>query len=174
MKECIGLTTFAISSDETRYVLNGALMLVSKKDLKLIATDGRRLAFIQKKGLELGKEVEINVIIPTKALHELNKNIQGDGTIVGTSGDNPYGGIIVPTRYVSAGRELPETTDPVGALKGAYVDWCTYLGALTYLYTDGDVKGDFLQVFRESPSLYRQSLAEIQAAWKAAQQPTDQ
>jgi hypothetical protein len=36
---------------------------------------------------------------------------------------------------------------------------------LTYLYTDGDVKGNFLRVFRVSPALYRQALAEIQAAW---------
>ena len=33
------------------------------------------------------------------------------------SGQPLYGGIIVPTRYVSAGREMPEQTDPIGALK---------------------------------------------------------
>lgn len=75
----------------------------------------------------------------------------------------------LPGYFIIASDEHPfYLYDPAGALKGAYVDWCTYLGALTYLYTDGDVKGSFLRVFRDSPSLYRQALAEILAAWEAA------
>jgi Ca2+-binding RTX toxin-like protein len=43
---------------------------------------------------------------------------KGDGTALGDDEDNPlFAGIIVPTRYVSAGRELPELEDPAGALK---------------------------------------------------------
>ncbi|WP_201742286.1 hypothetical protein [Mangrovicoccus ximenensis] len=43
---------------------------------------------------------------------------KGDGTSIGAESDNPlFGGLILPERYVSAARELPETTDPVGALK---------------------------------------------------------
>lgn len=81
----------------------------------------------------------------------------------------------MPGYFIIASDEHPfYLHDPAGTLKGAYVDWCTFLGALTYLYTDGDVRGDFLQISRESPSLYRQSLAEIQAAWKATREPTDQ
>jgi hypothetical protein len=80
----------------------------------------------------------------------------------------------LPGYFIIASDEHPfYLYDPAGALKGAYVDWCTYLGALTFLYTDGDVRGDFLRVFRESPSLYRQSLTEMLAAWEAAQQSTD-
>ncbi len=75
----------------------------------------------------------------------------------------------LPGYFIIASDEHPfYLYDPAGVLKGAYVDWCTYLGALTFLYTDGDVKGNFLHVFRESPSLYRQALAEMLAAWKRA------
>jgi len=75
----------------------------------------------------------------------------------------------LPGHFILASDEHPfYLYDPVGILKGAYVDWYTYLGALTYLYTDGDVKGDFLRTWRESPSLYRQALAEMRAAWEAA------
>jgi len=75
----------------------------------------------------------------------------------------------LPGYFIIASDEHPfYLYDPAGALKGAYVDWFTYLGALTFLYTDGDVKGSFLLVFRESASLYQQALAEIQAAWGAA------
>ena len=75
----------------------------------------------------------------------------------------------LPGYFIIASDEHPfYLYDPAGALKGAYVDWCTYLGALIYLYTDGDVKGNFLRVFREIPSLYGQALVEILAAWEAA------
>lgn len=78
----------------------------------------------------------------------------------------------LPGHFIIASDEHPFFLyDPAGVLKGAYVNWCTYLGALTYLYTDGDVKGSFLRTFRESPSLYRQALAEMQAAWKATLHP---
>jgi len=78
----------------------------------------------------------------------------------------------LPGYFIIASDEHPfYLYDPAGALKGAHVDWCTYLGALTYLYTDGDVKGNFLRVFRESPSLYRQAMAEILDAWEVARRP---
>ena len=78
----------------------------------------------------------------------------------------------LPGYFIIASDEHPFCLyDPAGNLKGSYVDWCTYLGALTYLYTDGDVEGSFLRLFRESPALYRLALAEMQAAWEAARRP---
>ena len=80
LKECITLTAFAISSDETRYVLNGALVIIKNKTIKMIATDGRRLAVIEK-GINVTKDVNVEVIVPTKAFYELNKNIQTEGVV---------------------------------------------------------------------------------------------
>jgi DNA polymerase-3 subunit beta len=48
LKECLNLTAFAISHDETRYVLNGLLLMMQNGKLKLVGTDGRRLAVIEK------------------------------------------------------------------------------------------------------------------------------
>ncbi len=78
IKESLSLTSFAISSDETRYVLNGVLFLLEDKTLKLVATDGRRLAFIQK---ELPEKVQKKweMIIPMKAVQELLKILTWDG-----------------------------------------------------------------------------------------------
>jgi hypothetical protein len=78
----------------------------------------------------------------------------------------------LPGHFIIASDEHPfYLYDPAGVLRGSYVDWFTYLGALTYLYTDGDVRGSFVRVFRESPSLYRQALAEMLAAWEATLHP---
>lgn len=81
LKECVDLVSFAISTDETRYVLNGALVIVKEKQIKMISTDGRRLAIIEKP-LDIKAKTEFEVIIPTKTLHEISKNIQDEeGTV---------------------------------------------------------------------------------------------
>jgi len=61
-------------------VLNGALVIIKNKEIKMIATDGRRLALIAKP-MTVGKGSSLEVIIPTKAITEVSKNIQGEGTI---------------------------------------------------------------------------------------------
>src|SRR6266478_337727 len=49
LKEMIRLTSFAVSYEESRYVLNGLLLEVSGDVVRMVATDGRRLAKIEKK-----------------------------------------------------------------------------------------------------------------------------
>jgi DNA polymerase III subunit beta len=48
LREMIKKTAFAVSTDETRYVLNGVDFIVEKGKINLISTDGRRLALIQR------------------------------------------------------------------------------------------------------------------------------
>ena len=44
----IAKTIFAISSEESRYTLNGALMVLKPESITMVATDGHRLAHIEK------------------------------------------------------------------------------------------------------------------------------
>ncbi len=80
LKESLSLTSFAISNDETRYVLNGVLFSLEDKTIKLVATDGRRLAFIQK---ELPEKVQKKweLIVPMKAVQEILKILTWEGTV---------------------------------------------------------------------------------------------
>jgi len=80
LKNMIAMTSFAVSHDETRYVLNGVLFVITGKTIKLVATDGRRLAAIEKK---LPKEtiLETKIIIPTKTIQELNRLLKEDGEV---------------------------------------------------------------------------------------------
>jgi DNA polymerase III subunit beta len=80
LKNMIQLTSFAMSHDETRYVLNGILFSFKEKALKLVATDGRRLAIIQKDIPELGS-MKKDFIIPTKTIQELNRNLGEEGDV---------------------------------------------------------------------------------------------
>jgi DNA polymerase-3 subunit beta len=62
-------TIFAASSDETRHVLNGVLWSAKKGTLEMVATDGRRLAIVSRKGAF--KDRDFQIIVPTKVLSEL-------------------------------------------------------------------------------------------------------
>ncbi len=72
LQEMIRKTLFAVSTDETRYVLNGVFFQLEGGKARMVATDGHRLAFIQKK-LEGKTDDKVSMIIPTKALNEVTK-----------------------------------------------------------------------------------------------------
>lgn len=74
-------TSYAISSDETRYVLNGVFASFRDGKLTLVATDGRRLAMAES-DLEVPTSHEADIIIPTKAVNELQRLINGTGELV--------------------------------------------------------------------------------------------
>ena len=69
MKAMIGKVIFAVSAEESRFQLNGALLRVKDGALELVATDGHRLALVEN-ALEGGKEAD-GVLVPRKALQEL-------------------------------------------------------------------------------------------------------
>jgi len=74
IKEMIRKTIFATAIDEVRYVLNGVFFIVKGNECRMVATDGHRLAFIKRiLPSEISEENE--VIIPTKALVEVNRII---------------------------------------------------------------------------------------------------
>jgi len=80
-KEILLLTAFAVSMDETRYVLNGILFKINKGVLTLVSTDGKRLAIAERK-LSAGEvDNEISMIIPIKTIQELNRNLKENGDL---------------------------------------------------------------------------------------------
>ena len=72
LRTLIARTIFAISNEESRYTLNGALLILKAESLGMVATDGHRLSFVEKPGVTLeGISGEKRVLIPRKALQEL-------------------------------------------------------------------------------------------------------
>jgi len=73
LNEMIERVAFAITTEDPRYSLNGALLQLDNGRLTLVATDGHRLAFISKP-LDVGTPKEgLKVIVPRKALAEVSK-----------------------------------------------------------------------------------------------------
>lgn len=80
LKAMLNLTSFAISKDESRYILNGILFIVTEKKLSLIATDGRRLAVVSK---DAPKPCGFTrkVVVPAKAVAELLRILKDEADV---------------------------------------------------------------------------------------------
>jgi DNA polymerase-3 subunit beta len=76
----IARTSFAISTEESRFTLNGALFLMRPEGLTMVATDGHRLSFVQAP-LPEGTTVtqQVRALIPRKAMTELVKLAEDAG-----------------------------------------------------------------------------------------------
>lgn len=67
-------TSFAVTQEESqRYALSGAQFVLSSTFGRMIATDGHRLAFVERKNIAEGLKDEIKVLVPKKTLAELSK-----------------------------------------------------------------------------------------------------
>lgn len=80
LKDMINKTSYAMCHDESRYVLNGAYLVAKLNKIIMVATDGRRLAFIEKHA-DLPKGTEIESIIPSKTVQELVKLLGTEGSV---------------------------------------------------------------------------------------------
>jgi len=87
LKDSLRRTSYAISTDETRYVLNGIYMVFAAGKLTFVATDGRRLAMVDN-DLEYPASHETTLIVPTKAVAELKRLIGDEGDVVMSLKDN--------------------------------------------------------------------------------------
>jgi len=75
LAQLIDRTRFAISTEETRYYLNGIFLHVSDDELKAAATDGHRLARYTLARPE-GAEGMPDIIVPRKCIAELRKLLE--------------------------------------------------------------------------------------------------
>jgi len=90
VKEMVAKTQFAITGEDTRYFLNGALFVLRPDEMNLVATDGHRLALVSVTRDGNGKDGEENkAILPKKTLGELGRLLmEGDGDIDYERGEN--------------------------------------------------------------------------------------
>ncbi|HQL49926.1 MAG TPA: DNA polymerase III subunit beta [Kiritimatiellia bacterium] len=80
LREMLRKTSYAISQDETRRVLNGVLMAFKDNKLTMVATDGRRLALVEHE-IEFPPEAEAELILPNKAVSELMRLLGNEGDL---------------------------------------------------------------------------------------------
>lgn len=92
LADLISKTVFAISSEESRFTLNGALLVLRKGGVVMVATDGHRLAMIESSEELAGVGGAYRALLPRKAMMELQK-LAGDSdaaAVVQFSGDENH------------------------------------------------------------------------------------
>jgi DNA polymerase-3 subunit beta len=85
LKTMVGKVKFAITHEETRFQLNGALLKVQPNKMEMVATDGHRMALINFPSGIAGKgkkATDLTILVPRKALDEILRLESGeDGTV---------------------------------------------------------------------------------------------
>jgi DNA polymerase III subunit beta len=80
-------TSFAISTDESRYVLNGIFLSLKDHKVTMVATDGRRLALVDEE-VDVADKSQGEFIIPSKAVNELSRLLSDKGEVDLNFSDN--------------------------------------------------------------------------------------
>src|SRR6202012_4442044 len=79
LRSLIAKTGFAIANEESRYTLNGALMVLKPESITMVATDGHRLAHVERSGEKFeGVSGEMKTLVPKKAMDELKSLLDSD------------------------------------------------------------------------------------------------
>jgi DNA polymerase-3 subunit beta len=122
LKQMVGKTQFAITGEDTRYFLNGALFILRGDSMKLVSTDGHRLALVSVPRTTDGPpDEEVRVILPRKTLLELGRLLSdGEGDIIYERGENHLffniGGRLLISRMIDGQfpafeRVIPKSND---------------------------------------------------------------
>jgi len=113
VKSMMRKTSFAISTDESRYVLNGIFISLKDHKMTMVATDGRRLALVDEE-VDISEKSQGEFIVPAKAVNELNRLLQDKGEVEIQYGENQASFTskresgLDPDRHQAHRRELPQ------------------------------------------------------------------
>ena len=80
LKGMLKKTSFAVSTDESRYVLNGIYISLKDHKMTMVATDGRRLALVDEE-LDVSEKSQGDFIVPAKTVNELNRLLLDKGEV---------------------------------------------------------------------------------------------
>jgi DNA polymerase-3 subunit beta len=80
LKGMLKKTSFAISMDESRYVLNGIFISLKEHKMTMVATDGRRLALVDEE-VDIPESSQGEFIVPTKAVNEISRLLLDEGEL---------------------------------------------------------------------------------------------
>jgi len=87
LRSMLKKTAFAISTDESRYVLNGIYLSLKDHKITMVATDGRRLALVDEEA-DIADKSQGEFIIPSKAVNELSRLLTDKGEVDVNFSDN--------------------------------------------------------------------------------------
>lgn len=134
LADMIAKTIFAVSTDETRFNLNGIFVERGPKGLRLVATDGHRLSMVEREVDNIENfELSKGVIVPRKGFAELAKHLDGGQFEFGVSGNSAVGrrdGLVISMRLIDGDFPDYKVVIPKSSEKKAYLDRIAFSDSL--------------------------------------------
>src|SRR5688572_21306796 len=124
LRDLISRTAFAITAEDARYYLAGALLLLDKEGAAMVATDGHRLSYAHRK-VPLKVSEPLRVLVPRKAIHELGRLLatgdsatfqQAENHLVFVVGDRTLSSKMIEGQFPAFEKVIGVTGDKVVAL----------------------------------------------------------
>jgi DNA polymerase-3 subunit beta len=104
LRRLLRQTAYAISQDETRYVLSGLNLVLGEGKMTAVATDGRRLSLAYTE-IDLPADISQQAILPAKIIHELSRVLGDEGELTIKIGSNQAAfemdGLFISSRLIS-------------------------------------------------------------------------
>jgi DNA polymerase-3 subunit beta len=129
LSSMISKTIFAISMEESRFTLNGALLLIRPEGVVMVSTDGHRLAYVENVAENGAENRQFRALVPKKAMSEilkLSQEAEADATTIISGDDNhlffQFGDRLLITRKLTGNfpdyeRVLPKDHNQVVTLQ---------------------------------------------------------
>lgn len=134
VKKIVKRTAFAVSKDESRYVLNGIYFIFNGNKITAVSTDGRRLSFVS---IETSKrkDVKADFIIPSKTVHGLSKLLDSEEDLTVYFRENQVkfsvGNFSLITKLIEGNFPNYDAVIPKGTGVPIKINRQTFLDALT-------------------------------------------
>lgn len=132
--DMIAKTIFSVSTDETRFNLNGIYIERGDNGLRMVATDGHRLSLVEREVENIDAlPLEKGVIVPRKGFAELRKHLDGGTFELAFSGNNCVGrkdNLVLAMRLIDG--EFPDykVVVPKSSSKRVFIDRQAFSEAL--------------------------------------------
>jgi DNA polymerase III, beta subunit len=129
LSSMIAKTIFAISMEESRFTLNGALLLIRPEGVVMVSTDGHRLAYVENVAENGAENKPFRALVPKKAMSEilkLSQEAEGEAKTIISGDDNhlffQFGDRLLITRKLTGNfpdyeRVLPKDHNQVVTLQ---------------------------------------------------------
>lgn len=124
-KELLDKTAFAMANQDVRYYLNGLFLKFHERGIISVATDGHRLAMLEK-FVDLPIEEPIQIIIPRKTVYELRRLFDSDAALIhldisshtmrAVIGETILTSKLIDGRYPDYDRVIPWLADKVAVI----------------------------------------------------------
>jgi len=137
-KRLLGLVQYAMAQQDIRYYLNGLLLVATQNEIRLVATDGHRLAYVSEE--IAGHHDRIEVILPRKTVLELSRQLADNDepleiALAGTQARFSFGEVefvskLIDGKFPDYERVIPQQQNKILSLDRSLLQHCLQRAAI--------------------------------------------